>query len=79
MAVGVLWRSMFQPEGLVNIFLGSVGIEPINWLSTPTGAMVVLILLKVWQFGSSMLIFLAALKEIPRICMSPRVWTAHQG
>ncbi|MFJ3332407.1 carbohydrate ABC transporter permease [Enterococcus sp. NPDC086594] len=65
-AVGVLWRSMFQPEGLVNIFLGTVGIEPINWLSTPTGAMVVLILLKVWQFGSSMLIFLAALKEIPQ-------------
>ncbi len=26
----------------------------------------VLILLKVWQFGSSMLIFLAALKEIPQ-------------
>ncbi len=47
MAVGVLWRSMFQPEGLVNSFLGTVGIEPINWLSTPTGAMVVLILLKV--------------------------------
>lgn len=65
-AVGVLWRSMFQPEGLVNIFLGILGLDPINWLSTPIGAMIVLILLKVWQFGSSMLIFLAALKEIPQ-------------
>ncbi len=65
-AVGVLWRSMFQPEGLVNIFLGIFDFDPINWLSTPIGAMIVLILLKVWQFGSSMLIFLAALKEIPQ-------------
>ncbi|MHC5228660.1 carbohydrate ABC transporter permease [Enterococcus sp. LJL99] len=65
-AIGVLWRSMFQPKGLVNIFLGSFGIQPIDWLSTATGAMTVLILLKIWQFGSSMLIFLAALKEIPR-------------
>jgi len=65
-AVGVLWRSMFQPEGLVNIFLGIFDFDPINWLSTPVGAMIVLILLKVWQFGSSMLIFLAALKEIPQ-------------
>ncbi|SKA10227.1 oligogalacturonide transport system permease protein [Pilibacter termitis] len=65
-AVGVLWRSMFQPQGLVNTFLGTFGIQPIEWLSTPTGAMIVLIILKVWQFGSSMLIFLAALKEIPK-------------
>lgn len=65
-AVGVLWRSMFQPEGLVNTFLGSVGVNPIDWLSTPAGAMTVLIVLKVWQFGSSMLIFLAALKEVPQ-------------
>lgn len=64
-AVGVLWRSMFQPQGLVNTFLGTVGIHPIDWLSTPTGAMTVLVILKVWQFGSSMLIFLAALKEVP--------------
>ncbi|MBL1230504.1 sugar ABC transporter permease [Enterococcus sp. BWB1-3] len=65
-AIGVLWRSMFQPKGLVNIFLGTFGVQPIDWLSTPTGAMTVLIILKIWQFGSSMLIFLAALKEIPQ-------------
>jgi len=65
-AVGVLWRSMFQPEGLVNTFLGTFGLQPIEWLSTPAGAMTVLVILKVWQFGSSMLIFLAALKDIPQ-------------
>ncbi|RZI48341.1 carbohydrate ABC transporter permease [Lactococcus kimchii] len=64
-AVGILWRFMFQPTGLVNNFLGTFGIHPIGWLSTPTGAMTSIILLKVWQFGSSMLIFLAALKDLP--------------
>ena len=64
-AVGVLWRSMFQPQGLVNTFLATFGISTVDWLSTPAGAMTVLVILKVWQFGSSMLIFLAALKEVP--------------
>lgn len=65
-AVGVLWRFMFQPEGLVNMILGNIGIAPVDWLSTPSGAMSVLVVLKVWQFGSSMLLFLAALKEVPQ-------------
>ena len=64
-AVGVLWRSMFQPKGLINSFLGTFGIHPVDWLSTAAGAMTVLVILKVWQFGSAMLIFLAALKDIP--------------
>lgn len=64
-AVGVLWRSMFQPKGLINSFLGTFGIQPIDWLSTTAGAMTVLVILKIWQFGSAMLIFLAALKDIP--------------
>jgi len=65
-AVGVLWRFMFQPEGLINMILGNLGVAPVDWLSTPSGAMSVLVMLKVWQFGSSMLLFLAALKEVPQ-------------
>lgn len=64
-AIAILWRFMFQPEGLINTFLGVFGISPVSWLSTPGGAMAVIVLLKVWQFGSSMLLFLAALNEIP--------------
>lgn len=65
-AIAILWRFMFQPEGFINTFLETFGISPVNWLSTPGGAMAVIVLLKVWQFGSSMLLFLAALKEIPQ-------------
>lgn len=63
-AVSVLWRFIFQQNGVVNQILGKIGIEPVGWFSKPFGAMTVIILLKIWQFGSSMLIFLAALKNV---------------
>ena len=64
-AVAVLWRFLFQQDGLINRIIG-VGIQPVAWLSSPGGAMSVIIILKVWQFGSAMLIFLAALKDVPQ-------------
>lgn len=64
-AIAILWRFMFEPDGFINRFLQTFGLEPVKWFSTSTGAMTVIVLLKIWQFGSSMLIFLAALKEVP--------------
>lgn len=65
-AVAVLWRFLFQQDGLINRIIGVVGIQPVAWLSSSGGAMSVIIILKVWQFGSAMLIFLAALKDVPQ-------------
>ena len=65
-AVAVLWRFLFQQDGLINRIIGVVGIQSVAWLSSPGGAMSVIIILKVWQFGSAMLIFLAALKDVPQ-------------
>lgn len=65
-AVAVLWRFLFQQDGLINRIIGVAGIQPVAWLSSPGGAMSVIIILKVWQFGSAMLIFLAALKDVPQ-------------
>ena len=39
--------------------------EPVAWLGDTRTAIWTLIILAVWQFGSSMLIFLSALKQIP--------------
>lgn len=64
-AVSILWRQLFNKAGLVNTLLAKIGIEGINWIATPSTALYTLILLTVWEFGSSMLIFLAALKQIP--------------
>ena len=42
-----------------------MGLEKINWFGDEKLALIPLILMSVWQFGSSMIIFAAGLKEIP--------------
>lgn len=64
-AIAVLWRFLFSGEGTVNTILSKLGIGPVGWLSNPKVALFTLSLLAVWQFGSSMVIFLAALKNVP--------------
>lgn len=65
-AVAILWRRMFEIDGVINSLLGILGINTkISWLGDTRTAIWVLILLAVWQFGSSMLIFLSSLKQIP--------------
>lgn len=63
-SIAVLWRFLFKTEGLVNMILAKVGVEPFNWLGNPDGAFWVIVLLRIWQFGSPMVIFLAALKGV---------------
>jgi len=64
-AVSILWKQLFNKEGLFNKVIGIFGIEGINWIATPKTALNTLIVLAIWQFGASMVIFLAALKQIP--------------
>ena len=65
-AVSVMWRNLFTKAGVINSLLQAVGIDcRLNWLSNTKTALFTLILLYVWQFGSSMLIFLSGLKQIP--------------
>lgn len=61
-AVAVLWKRLFANNGLINQIFGL----NIKWLGDTRTAIWVLILLSIWQFGSSMLIFLASLKQIPK-------------
>lgn len=66
-AVAILWKRMFASNGMINALLGELGIQSnVAWLGRPSTAIWTLIILAVWQFGSSMLIFLAGLKQIPR-------------
>lgn len=65
-AVAVVWRNIFGSTGYINTFLGYFGIEAVPWLTSTKWAMFTLVLLNVWQFGSSMIIFLAGLKGISR-------------
>lgn len=66
-AVAILWKRMFAIDGVVNMVLRAIGINSSKaWLGDVDSAIWVLILLTVWQFGSSMVIFLASLKQIPQ-------------
>ncbi|PZD93045.1 ABC transporter permease [Paenibacillus sambharensis] len=64
-AISVMWRQLFGNEGALNSILAQLGIPTVSWLGDPAYAIWTLILLYGWQFGSSMLIFLAGLKNIP--------------
>lgn len=65
-AIAVLWKAVFRDDGLLNTVLAFIGIEGPSWLSDPNYSLFVICLLRVWQFGSAMVIFLAALKGVPQ-------------
>lgn len=65
-AVAVLWRFLFARNGLVNGVLGVFGIEPVPWLADEHYSLWTIVLLFTWQFGSAMVIFLAALQGVPQ-------------
>ena len=65
-AIAVLWRQMFEVDGLVNQVLRQFGIPATtSWIADPQYALWTIILLHVWTFGSPMVIFLAGLRQIP--------------
>lgn len=64
-AIAVLWKAIFRDEGLINTALAIFGIQGPSWLSDPHYALWIICFLRIWQFGSAMVIFLAALKGVP--------------
>ena len=65
-AAAVLWKAMFRDHGLINGILSALHLPAVSWLSEQNPAMWVIILLRVWEFGAPMLLFLTALQEIPQ-------------
>lgn len=63
-AIAVLWKAIFKGDGIVNMILSVFGVQAVDWLSEPKYALFIICLLRVWQFGSAMVIFLAALKGV---------------
>lgn len=63
-AIAILWRAVFNTDGLINTLVTFFGGPKINWMASANGAMLAIVLLRVWQFGSAMVIFLAALKGV---------------
>lgn len=64
----IVWAFIFQgQQGPLNQFLALLGIEGPNWLREPGSAMFAVILTRVIKnVGLNMVIFLAALQDLPR-------------
>ncbi len=67
-AVGLVWQLLLNGKlGLVNLALGSIGIQGPSWLVDPQWAIFSVIIISVWQgAGYSMMIFLAGLQNVPQ-------------
>lgn len=66
-ATAILWMWIFNSNwGLLNNLLDLVGINGPSWLGSPTWSKPSLIIMQLWLVGGSVLIFLAALQDVPR-------------
>jgi multiple sugar transport system permease protein len=66
-ASAALWLYLLQPQwGLVNGFLRSLGLSGPGWLASEAWSKPAIILMMVWGSGGSMIIYLAALQDIPQ-------------
>lgn len=65
--VSIIWQFMLQQDtGVVNYYLGELGLPEPNWLGGPHTAKVSVIIVDVWRnTGFAMLIYLAALQDVP--------------
>jgi multiple sugar transport system permease protein len=63
----IIWQFMFQKDtGLINYYLGLVGIAPLHWLGNKDLVKPAVIVLDVWKnCGFDMIIYLAGLQSIP--------------
>ncbi|MDI7278134.1 MAG: sugar ABC transporter permease [Anaerolineae bacterium] len=66
-ASAMVWDWIYQPTyGLLNGLLASLGVSPIPWLTSTALAKPSLIIVHMWHQGSTIVIFLAALQDVPR-------------
>jgi ABC-type sugar transport system permease subunit len=66
-AASILFQFMFLPSGLVNYYLGKLGIQPFSLETNTVVAIGVIVLITVWwRVGLCTVVFLAGIEDIPR-------------
>lgn len=66
--VGITWRWILDPTaaGIVNYYLGTLGLGPLPWLAAPETAMLSIIIATMWwTAGYNMILYLAGVQDIP--------------
>jgi multiple sugar transport system permease protein len=66
-AVGILFLFLLNGQrGLINGMLGLVGVDGPAWTTDPTWIKPGIVLMSLWTLGSTTIIYLAALNNVPR-------------
>lgn len=66
--IGLVWVWMLDTQfGLINHYLGAIGISPVSWLTSTRWSIVGVSIASVWwDLGLAFVLILAALQDIPR-------------
>ncbi|MBC7092604.1 sugar ABC transporter permease [Candidatus Bipolaricaulota bacterium] len=67
-AISLVWQWIYHTDyGLLNYFLGFLGVRPINWLNDPRWTLPAVIILNVWRYvGYQAIILLAGMQSIDK-------------
>lgn len=64
---GYLWRWLLNTQyGFLNLFLSWFGVDGPAWLQEPDWTKPAILLMSFWTVGGTTIIYLAALKDVPR-------------
>ncbi|MFD2613604.1 carbohydrate ABC transporter permease [Paenibacillus gansuensis] len=64
-AIYTLWRWMYEPQGLLNTWLGYIGIDRVPWIMSEVWSMFSMVLMDTWAgFGATAILYIAALGAI---------------
>jgi len=64
-AIGTLFLLLLSGDGVVNQVLELIGIDGPSWLNDPTWIRPGIIIMSLWTTGSTVIIYFAALKNVP--------------
>lgn len=68
-AISLMWTIMFDPSegGLLNMFIGALGLEPSAWLNNPDHTIKLIVLSMTWSgMGSKIIMYIADLQSVNR-------------
>jgi len=75
-----MWRVIFHPElGVLNYYLGAVGLSPLPWLSDPRLALVSITLVDAWRTGEVTIEGGERLADALAQGHGVLLWSAHLG
>ncbi|WP_432961600.1 carbohydrate ABC transporter permease [Treponema sp. OMZ 840] len=65
--VAMIWRLLYNENGIFNFIITYLGYSPVGWLSNPRLVLYSITAASIWQgFGFETVVFLAALQNIPK-------------